>query len=184
MESTISVRSAVTINNNDPLVYMIWQDVEGTLTASDARARGMALIEAIAIAKNEENIVKILAPESKPRKGFGDVNPTKNEVMTAHLIQMLREKQAFIHPDIKPIYGVVNQKGAVYYSWRSVTELLDLNDAKHHATTLIEAAEAAENDSFFYQFFEDKLQLNKEFIEELIQDYKVFKQQQYLENTI
>lgn len=184
-ESTIiNVRSAVTANNSDPLVIISWQGVEGTLSSREARSRGMALIKATMIAVTEENIVKILAPESKPRKGFGDLNPTKNEVMTAYLIKMLRERQAFAHPDIKPIYAVNNQRGAISYSWETVTEVLNIDVASHHATALIEAAEAAENDSFFYRFFEDKLELGKDLIEEMIEEYKLFKQQQYLENII
>jgi hypothetical protein len=183
-KQSISVRSAVTINNREPLVFMTWQGVEGTLSSTQARTRGLALLRAVAIAQTEEVIFKTLAPEAKRYKGFGEYKPTKDEIMSARLLELLRENQDFNHPDIKPIYGTIAQKGLISYRWSTIEKILTQEEAQEHAAILIETAEAAENDSFFYRFFEEKLQFESEFVEDIIRDYQLFKQQKYLENLI
>ena len=184
MEEKIQVSSTVSPENRDPLVLIKWGESKGIITSIDARSRGISLIQAVAIAKCEETIFHTLAKDAKPYKGFGKYKPTKDQQMAANLVFMLRDKHNFTHTDIQPIYGNKHQTGLIKYKWGTCDGLLDLTEATDHATGLIKAAEAAENDSFFFQFFEKNKIADRGEVQGLVNEYRLFKQQKYFENLV
>lgn len=180
-EETIHVSSMVTRLNRDPMVQITWGEVHGIIGAQQARNRGLHLLEAVAIALAEEGIFKTLVPNAKPYKGFGKYNPVKDLKMAMILVEQIRKKNQFNHPDIEPIYGAKHQKGLISYKWNSQTTQLDLTEATNHAYSLIIAAEAAENDSFFYSFFGKMDNENESFSQTLMNEYRLFKKQKTFE---
>lgn len=179
---TIYVDSTVSAISTEPNVLIRWGESSGIITATDCRKRAFALISAIAMAQTEGGIFKTLAPSVKP-KGFGQVKPSKQEEMATQVLLLIRGVRAKLPPDIEPIFGYNTQKPLIKYRWGSAEGTLEIDTAKHHAQILLEVAEAAETDSFMYKF-SDKIGLEKKEMAFILQEFALFRQQNWLEDLL
>lgn len=180
---TIYVESTVSTASLEPNVMIRWRESSGIITATDCRKRAFALISAIAIAQTEGGIFKTLVPPTLKSKGFGQVKLTKEEQMAVGLLQLIRDVRAPLPPDIEPIFGHNTQKPLIKYCWGSAQGTLELDTARHHAQALLECAEAAETDSFMYKFAE-KIGIEKAEMQVILQEFGLFRQQNWLEDLL
>lgn len=180
---TIHVESTVSTANLEPNVLIRWGEASGVITATDCRKRAFALISAIAMAQTEGGIFKTLAPPTLKSKGFGRVKLDKEEKLAVGLLQLIRDVRAPLPPDIEPIFGHNTQKPLIKYRWGSAEGTLEMDTAKHHAQILLEVAEAAETDSFMYKF-SDKVGLEKKEMAFILQEFALFRQQNWLEDLL
>lgn len=178
----IQVYSTVSAASLEPNVIIKWGEASGIITATDARKRAFALINAIALAQAEGGIFKALAPEIKP-VGFGKHKPNKQEEMAVGILHLIRDVRAPLPPDIEPIFGYHTQQPLIKYSWGNKSGTLEIDTAKHHAQVLLEVAEAAETDSFFYKFCEGQ-NLDKQVAEDILREFSLFRQQNWLEDLL
>lgn len=179
----IYVESTVSPTNLEPRVLIRWQGNEGLITATEARKRAIALIQAVAMASTEGGIFKVLAPDMKPHKGFGKVKPTGEEAIAVGVLRLLREVREPLPPDIDPIFGYNTQQPLIKYCWGDHTGTLELDTAKHHAQALLEVAEGAETDSFFYKFCFNH-DMDKQVAEDILTELRLFRQQSWLEELL
>lgn len=179
---TLHVESTVSAIMNEPSVLISWGDSTGVISATDARKRAFALITAIAIAQTEGGIFKTLAPDIKP-KGFGKVTLTKQEDMAVKVLHLIRDVRVPLPPDIEPTFGYNTQQPLVKYKWGNQEGMLELDTAKHHAQVLLEVAEAAQTDSFFYKFC-DSQNLDKQVAVDILKEFALFRQQNWLEDLL
>lgn len=178
-DKVISVESVVTSVNDKPYIQINWGNSKGVLSVPDARARAMALLNASAIADAEARVFELLLP---PSKGFNPNNPDRKAQQAILTLREMRRKRSPLPPDINPIYGFKNREPLIEYQWGDEKGTLDLDAARDHARGLLESAETAENDSFFYHFFTTKHDiLSRSQTEEFLQDFKLFRQQTILE---
>ena len=155
----------------------------GVITATDARRRAFALISAIAMAQTEGGIFKTLAPPTLKSKGFATAKLTKEEQMAVGLLQLIRDVRSPLPPYIEPIFGHNTQKPLIKYALGNQEGTWELDTARHHAQALLEVAEAAETDSFMYKF-SDKVGLEKKDMALILQEFAVFRQQNWLEDLL
>ena len=181
-DKDLYVESIVASINDKPYVQISWGDSKGVLSVPEARARGMNLLNAAAIADAEARIFELLLP---PNKGFNPNNPDKQAGRAILTLREARKQRSPLPSDINPIYGFKNREAMIEYQWGEEKGMLDLDAARDHARGLLEAAESAERDSFFYYFFVTKQNiLNRGQTEEFLQDFKLFRQQTILEEML
>ena len=178
----IYVESTVSAINHEPNILISWGGSTGILSATDTRKRAFALISTIAMAQTEGGIFKTLAPDMKP-KGFGKLKLSQQEDMAVKVLHLIRDVRAPLPPDIEPIFGYNTQKPLIKYRWGNREGTLELDTAKHHAQALLEAAEAAETDSFFYKFCREQ-NLDKQIAEDILLKLRLFRQQNWLEDLL
>jgi hypothetical protein len=175
----LQVDAVVASVNDKPYIRIVWGKSEGVLSVPDARNRGMALLQAAAIAEAEARVFEIIMP---PKRGFSPTNPDKRAKEAILTLREARKQRTPLPPDINPIYGFNNREPLIEYAWGEEKGILDLDAARDHARGLIEAAEAAEKDSFFYYFFTTKHHIfSRNQTEEFLQEFKLFRQQNLLE---
>lgn len=180
---TIYVESTVSPLNLEPRVLIRWQGNEGILTSTEARKRAIALIQAVAMAATEGGIFKVLTPDIKPSKGFGKVKPRTEEMIAVGVLRLLREVREPLPADIDPIFGYNTHKPLIKYCWGDHVGTLELDTAKHHAQALLEVAEGAETDSFFFKFC-FKHDMDKQVAEDILSELRLFRQQSWLEELL
>lgn len=179
---TIHVESTVSAVSTEPNVLISWEETTGIISATDARKRAFALIQAIAMAQTEGGIFKTLAPDMKP-KGFGKVTLSKQEDMAVSVLRLIRDARAPLPPGIEPIFGYNTQKPLIKYKWGDREGTLELDTARHHAQVLLECALSAETDSFFYKFC-DSQNLDKQIAEDILREFALFRQQNWFEGLL
>lgn len=178
-DKDLYVESVVTSVSDKPYVQITWGNSKGVLSLPEARARGMALLNAVGISLAEASIFELLLP---PSIGFNPNNPDKQARRAILTLREARNVRSPLPPDINPIYGFKNREPMIEYRWGEEKGILDLDAARDHARGLLEAAESAERDSFFYYYFTTKHEiLSRRQTEDFLQDFKMFRQQIMLE---
>lgn len=179
MSPDLNVCSVVTSVNDKPYIQITLGNSKGVLSVADARSRGMALLTAAAIAISEAGIFELFIP---PSKGFNPSEPDKKVKQAILTLREARKLRSPLPADINPIYGFKNREPLIEYTWGSDQCILDLDAARDHAKGLIEAAESAERDSFFYYFFTSKHEiLSRGQTEEFLQELQTARAQNILE---
>jgi hypothetical protein len=149
-DKTLLVESSVSSGSYQPIVVQTYGDNVVTMSAEAAKIRAIAILQAIAYADSEAVFFKTLTGLSSS-KGFGKI-PPKDLKMAVTMLQMIRDNRQDLPTGISAIFGFNTQKPLVVLEWDDVKIQMELDTALHHASCLLEAAEAAQSDSFLYQF--------------------------------
>jgi hypothetical protein len=164
-----------------PMVYWQYRENFGTITINEARERANAIFRAAAMASAEAAIVIGLSND-KP-KGFSKNKPqdSKQWQRIGGLLQMMRDFQEPLPEQIAYIFGFHTQKPLIEIEWygEKIQQEPDIMIA--HAQSLLECAEAAESDAFYYYFLQEKLGFSREEAQPLIKEFADFRSRNRLE---
>jgi hypothetical protein len=168
-----------TIDNDTPLVCWQYQGIAGILTVTEARDRAAVLFNVAAIAESEAAIAHGLMKAEPQSKGFGaQVQKQKSSQVDETIALTLRFIRDFRPPlpnGINAIFGLKTKQALIEILWYGHKLQVHSDSAKEHAIQLLEAAEAAESDAFFYHFLENKVGFSKEESYPLIQEFFLFR---------
>jgi hypothetical protein len=181
-EKILHVESSVSSGSYQPIVIQTYGDNTVTMSAESAKARAIAILQAIAYADSEAVLFKTLTGLS-PNKGFGKI-PPKDIKMAAAMLQMTRENRQQLPAGISAIFGFNTQKPLVVLEWDDIKIQMEIDTALHHATCLLESAEAAQSDSFLYQFVTSNFDCEYEEVAVLMKDFALHRQRTRLESVI
>jgi hypothetical protein len=176
-EEIIRVKSSVSPGNYQPVVVQTYGDNVVTMSAEVARDRAIAIFQAIAYADSEGVIFKTFAPAIA--KGFG--KPSKDMQVVLDMVRLIRQNRHPLPQGINAIFGFNTQQPLVDLEWDDIKISLRLDEALHHATCLLEVAEAAQSDSFLYQFCINNFDCSFEQVAILIQEFALHRQRTQLE---
>ncbi|QLE46410.1 hypothetical protein FD723_40065 (plasmid) [Nostoc sp. C052] len=164
----IRLVSSVSPGSWQPTVLQSYGENTITMSAEVARKRAIAVLQAIAYADSESTIFKSLA--NVGHGGFGKP-PQKNLKMACQLVQIMRENRQALPEGIDAFFGDQTQQATVALRWDGIEILLSLDEAYHHATSLLEVAESAESDAFFYKFLSSDLGLEPQVVQNLLNQF-------------
>ena len=167
--------------DNRPMVYWQYKGQFGTITVTEARERANAIFRAAAMASAEAAIVIGLTKDTKP-KGFGQNKPSDEQLkMAARLLQMLRDFQEPLPEKIAYIFGFHTQKPLIEVYWYGEKIQQEPDVMVHHAQSLIECAEGAESDAFYYYFLQEKVGIDRKEALPLFKEFADFRDRNRLE---
>jgi hypothetical protein len=174
---SLLVESASTPGSNEPAVVVSYEDHQIMLTLSEAQTRGIGLVNAAAYAESEGALFKALCPNLK--KGFG--KPNKDAQLALSAIALVRENRQPLPLGINPIFGFNTQMPLVEVDYNQFKVILHLDEVRHHAMLLLEAAEAARFDAFWYKFGNEKTGLSREEMAAIVEEYRLYKERYSVE---
>lgn len=195
MQDDLLVESRTT-PDQQPLVVVSYQGVSYEATPTSARIRAHALLQASGLVKAYTGLIKVLEGTAKSTRAQGFkrkvAQPTRPEdLMNDKHVQLI----SLIQQEVGPLpEGVFVMLG---YSSKNLDKLpkrivgmtlgeteirLDADIAEAHASILLEAAEAAETDSFFYKFLLQDVGANLEEAVQEINAFRMFRDQNRLED--
>lgn len=160
-----------------PVVKIESNDKQLFITATDATRKAIAIINAAAYAESEGALFKALAPDAP--KGFG--KPNKDVQMAVAALRLVREKRQPLPDGVNAIFGFNTQKPLVEIDYQKFKTTLYLDDARNHAAVLLQAAEAARFDAFWFKFGKE-LSMSEAEIQGVINEYRVYKERYQIEN--
>jgi hypothetical protein len=178
-EKILHVESSVSPGSYQPIVVQTYGDNTVTMSTETAKKRAIAILQAIAYADSEAVVFKTLTGLSST-KGFGKVPPKDLKVGT-QLLQIIRDNRQKLPQGISAIFGYNTRQPLVVLEWDDVKIQISLDTALHHATCLLEAAEAAQSDSFLYQFCINNFDCSFEQVAILIQEFALNRRRTQLE---
>lgn len=180
-EKQILVESSVSPGSFQPVVIQTYGKNVITFSAEVAKQRAIAILQAIAYADSEGVIFKTLGGLSA--KGFG--KPRQKDLeMATQLVRVIRENRNPLPQGVNAIFGFKTQQPLIDLEWDDIKISLRLDEALHHATVLLEAAEAAQSDSFLYQFVTANFEVDYEQIKSLVQEFALHRQRTRLESVM
>jgi hypothetical protein len=181
-EKVLHVESSVSSGSYQPMVIQVYGDNVVTMSAEAAKIRAIAILQAIAYADSEAVLFKTLTGLSSS-KGFGKI-PPKDLKMAVTMLQMIRDNRQKLPAGISAIFGFNTQKPLVVLEWDEVKIQMEVDTALHHASCLLEASEAAQSDSFLYQFVTSNFDVEHEEVVVLMKDFALHRQRTRLESVI
>ncbi len=180
-DNTILVESSVSLGSHQPMVVQSYQGNTVTMSAEAAKQRAIAILVAIAYADTEAAIFTTMAGLST---GKGFKQPAQKDLrMAAQFVQIMRSSRSAFPPGISAIFGYKARKPLVILEWDDVKIQLELHTALHHANALLQASEAAQTDSFLYQFASSQLGLEHEEIQVLVKEFMLHRERTRVEAT-
>ena len=173
-------------NPHLPSVLIAYGDWHEEITVTIARARAIAIIEAIALAQTEERIAKAFVEVSSPKpKGFSTLSYNqwlrKSQMDFAAMLHTVRGTRPILPSGLDVIFGHNTQQSLIILSWYGSKIQLDLTIAKRHANILLEAAEAAQTDRWMFNFFGD-VGMTTEEVSQMLSGYAEFRKRGTLED--
>lgn len=180
-EKSIRLVSSVSPGSWQPVVLQFYGENTITMSAEVARKRAIAILQAIAYADSESTIFKSLA--GLGHGGFGKP-PEKTVKMARQLVEIMRHNRQILPEGIDAFFGDRTQQAIVALRWDDIEILLPLDDAYHHATGLLEVAESAESDGFFYKFLSSNLDLEPQIVQQLLNEFSSHRERTRLEAMI
>lgn len=175
-EKILSVESSVSSGSYQPIVIQTYGDNVVTMSTEAAKTR------AIAYADSEAVLFKTLTGLSAS-KGFGKI-PPKDLKMAVAMLQMTRDNRQQLPSGISAIFGFNTQKPLVVLEWDDIKIQMEVDTALHHAICLLEASEAAQSDSFLYQFVTSNFKVEYEEVAVLMKNFALHRQRTRLESVI
>jgi hypothetical protein len=182
--NVLHLYSTVAADRRTPMVAWYCNETEGLLTLLEAREQANALFLASAIAETEARVaLKVSGLKDHKPKGFGK-KPTEIEKTFYQVMMLMREERPPLPEGIRPIFGWKTQQPLVEIELYGKLDRLPVEDVKNHARWLIECAEAAESDCFFYGFLKEKLDVSAEVANGLLQEFSDFRKRVQLEDLL
>jgi hypothetical protein len=180
----IHIYSTVAADKRTPMVGWRLNGTGGTLSLTEAREQATTLFLAAAIAETEARIALKLSglKEHKP-KGFGK-KPTEVEKAFYSITMLMREERPLLPEGVRPIFGWKSQQPLVEIDFYGELVRLPVEDTKNHARWLIEVADGAESDCFFYGFLKEKLDISAEVANGFLQEFSEFRKRVQLEDLL
>jgi hypothetical protein len=150
--------------NCKPTIRWTFDLREGFYSVAETRARSHALTQAAIIAQVEARVIMSMM-EAQSSNSLDTLRAV------VHIVRSDREKLPF---DLNPIFGVRTKLPLVECNWYGEVLSLRVNEAIHHATVLLEAAESSESDAFLNLAFEDAAlrHLDRVLIIDLFKNYR------------
>lgn len=166
-----------------PLVMWVHQGKMGTIGLTLARERARQLFEAAASAHSERLVFDVLRKldKSSHRTGFGLHAQQVFSPLYGKVLQAVRQRRPTGDAGIEVIFGARSQEPIVNVHWYGEMRQLDIETARAHASDLLLAAEAAESDGFFYDWFQQKLDIPPEQTYGLIQEFQEYRRRRRFE---
>ncbi|ACC81147.1 hypothetical protein [Nostoc punctiforme] len=161
----------------EPIVRVSKNDQEVSLSSFAATQHAIAIFNAAAYAESEVALFKALVPNVP--KGFG--KPSKDVQMALMMLKMLRDKREPLPSNISGIFGFNTQKPLVEIDYGKFKLQYELDEVRFHAASLLEAAEAARFDAFWFKFGNQELGLEELEILGIVQKYRLYKQKYSIE---
>lgn len=182
--STLYVSS--TFVDNRPMVYWAYNEQSGLLTLTEARQRADTIFKVAGIAESEAAIIEgFRAIESQNRpKGFAKKQSSDADKTPFLLRELIREHSPQLPDEIKVIYGFHTQQALVEMHWYGTRIQEPPETVREHAIALIQAAEAAESDAFFYCFLRDRIEVGLDEAQALIEEFALYRQRGQLEDLL
>ncbi|MBD2437341.1 hypothetical protein [Nostoc sp. FACHB-110] len=173
----LTVKSFLDLETFEPLVKIEYKGKKLSISATESTKKAITIINAAAYAESEGALFKALCPD-KP-KGFG--KPSKDEQMAIAVLRLVREKRQPLPDDVNPIFGFNTQKPLIELDYQVFKTTLHLDEARNHAAILLQASEAARFDAFWFRFGKE-LQMNEGEIQEVINEYRLYKERYSVES--
>jgi hypothetical protein len=167
-EKSLSIVSSVSPGSWQPMVLQFYGQNTVTMSAEVARKRAIAILQAIAYADSEATVFKAIAGVG--HQGFGKI-PQKSLKAATQIVEIMRQHRQALSEGIDVFFGYNTRQGIVKLFWDDIEIQFSLDDAYRHATLLLEVAEAAESDSFFYKFLTSKLDIEPEVVQHLMDEF-------------
>jgi hypothetical protein len=148
--------------------FVGWQykDRRDYVSIATAISRGKALLDACAVAEVEGRVAQTIAKNTQ--------SPIKNVLA---LVRASRPANPCGDHGANPIYGCKTNRPLVEIAWYGETLVFDIEDARDHATILLEAAEAARTDQWLGAAFHS-MGLNDELKERVLDNFRAFRASQ------
>jgi hypothetical protein len=179
-----TIYTNATIDPDDgktPLVYWKYRNSEGVMSLPLARERAVGLFTAAAIAESEAAIAKQIM-ESGGTKGFGR-NP-KNDQFVAQVLHLFRQSRPPLNEGIEVIFGLKTATDLINVSWYETQIQMEVDNARFHASVLLQTAEASESDRFFYHFLFGTVGVGIDDANKMVQEFNAFRKITVLEDLM
>lgn len=184
--NTIYVNATIAPDGKTPLVFWHYCGHEGTLTLLEARARAEALLMAAAIAETEARVaVKLTGIDDPKLKGFGRTKEREKAENDFKVMRGFMRAVRFPLPEeITPIFGQRTHLPLVNIDCYGEPIQAETSTVRDHAFGLLECAEAAESDRFFYYFLAKEAGLKMEDVNKMLQSFAMFRRRVQLQDLL
>lgn len=159
--------------------------VHGFFEIEQARTIARQLFAAAAISGAEACIAKMFLDLAGDTNGFGAKAKKAQQQAGVMLLESRKYRDAVdLGPHISVIFGFHSRKALVDVSLYPVRCQWEAEQVTQHAIDLLQCAEAAQSDAFLTNFLTTKAQIDFIDARKMVQQFKVYRQQQQLEQLL
>jgi hypothetical protein len=174
MQNDDSIQVEATIDDDGfPSVAVAFEGHVEIKTVAVIRDFAFALFNAAAIAENEAAVYFGMKDLEKPQ-GF---SKPKSDPVSLTALRLVRSFRPEFTDGIQVILGFNSREPIVSFPWPSRNNGLqfDLTGIRTHANQLIQAAEAAETDSFLRHFMQWKIESTPDEAQAMVMEFREFR---------
>lgn len=168
-------------NPNRPLIFWGYMKKHGTITVQQARDRALLLYKITAIAETEVLVAEKMAKDINST----DKNPSKDfEERFYQCLQMTCSARPELPDGITIAFHTKTKQPLIDMDWYGSSILQDVDTIRDHANCLIQVAESAQSDRWFYSFLGNTMGLQIDEVKMLLADFAKWRQTQELEESL